>query len=138
MNNSLPGRGLAEPIVQRRKRRKVGISLRIPIALNADVSEAMSRDQYSAKKKSKWIEEALFTMARIDQDLSESLVGDRAQGRNEKQIVVALSTAARQELKDLIIRLRLQLPTIEGVQSIILRSAMRFRIRHPECFVSEN
>ena len=32
------------------------------------------------------------------------------------------------------IRLRLQLPTIEGVQSLVLRCAMRFRIRNPALF----
>ncbi len=117
-----------------RPTRKIGTSLRLPIALNDDVIESMERDGYSPKKKSAWIEESLFAMARLDPDLSESIVGDKAQGANEKQVVVALSMAARRELKDLIIRLRLQMPTIEGVQSLVLRSAMRFRIRHPDVF----
>lgn len=116
--------------------RKIKVSLRMPEALYADVADAMSRDAYSAKKKSVWIEEALFAMARHDSDLSESLVGDKAQGVNKKQIVVALSLSARRQLKESIVRLRLQLPTIEGVQSLVLRCAMRFRIRHPECFGS--
>ncbi len=123
-----------QSIKSERLSRKVKISLRIPEPLHEDIVEAMKRDHYSPKKKSVWTEEALFVMARHDPDLSESLVGDRAQGPNTKQIVVALSSDARHQLRDSIVRLRLQLPTIEGVQSLVLRCAMRFRIRHPEYF----
>ena len=123
-NNSMP----------ERKTKKTKIALRIPTQLATDVTDAMARDQFSPKKKSVWVEEALFGMARHDADMSESLVGDKAQGPNEKQMVVALSAEACDQLKDSIVRLRLQLPTIEGVQSLVLRCAMRFRIRHPELF----
>jgi hypothetical protein len=119
-----------------RRGKKTKIALRIPSQLAEDVSLAIARDQYSPKKKSVWVEEALQAMARHDADMSESLVGDRAQGPNKKQMVVALSTEGCDQLKDSIVRLRLQLPTIEGVQSLVLRCAMRFRIRHPEFFVS--
>lgn len=80
------------------------------------------------------MEEGLHALARHDADMAESLVGDKVQGPNRKQVVVALSDEGCEQLKDSIIRLRLQLPTIEGVQSLVLRCAMRFRIRHPECF----
>lgn len=117
--------------------RKVKITFRLPIALVDDVALAMKRDEYSPKRKSVWIEEALLSMARHDPDLSESLVGDRAQGANTNRVVVALSSTARQQLKDTIVRLRLQMPTIEGVQSVVLRCAMRFRVRHPEYFATK-
>lgn len=117
-----------------RKIKKTKIALRIPTRLATDVTDAMARDRFSPKKKSVWVEEALFGMARHDADMSESLVGDKAQGPNEKQMVIALSAEGCDQLKDSIVRLRLQLPTIEGVQSLVLRCAMRFRIRHPEFF----
>lgn len=117
--------------------RKVKITLRLPIALVDDVAQAMKRDGYSPKRKSVWIEEALLSMGHHDPDLSESLVGDKAQGANTNRVVVALSSTARQQLKDTIVRLRLQMPTIEGVQSVVLRCAMRFRVRHPECFATK-
>ena len=95
----------------------------------------MEREGYSRKRKSLWMEEALCALQKHDPDLSQSLVGDRAQGRNTRQLFIALGPEAHDVLKDLIIRLRLQVPTIEGVQSLVLRCAMRFRIRNPERFV---
>lgn len=117
--------------------RKVKITFRLPNALSGEVADAMKRDGYSPKKKSVWIEESLLSMVRNDPDLSESLIGDKAQGLNTRRIVVALSAGARQQLKDTIVRLRLQMPMIEGVQSVVLRAAMRFRVRHPESFTKK-
>ena len=96
----------------------------------------MTRDGYSRKRKSLWLEEALFSVRNHDPDLSQSLVGDRVSGpEHPPDDHRARSGGARRVMKDLIIRLRLQVPTIEGVQSLVLRCAMRFRIRNPERFV---
>ena len=127
--------GERKAVTARRPGRKIKIALRVPPALAEDVDGAMARDGYSRKRKSFWVEEALFSVQNHDPDLSQSLVGDRAQGRNTRQMILALGPEAHDVLKDLIIRLRLQVPTIEGVQSLVLRCAMRFRIRHPERFV---
>ena len=99
------------------------------------MAEAMSRDGYSRNRQSLWVEEALLALSRHDPDMGQSLVGDRAQGPNRRQMIVVLSEDACDTLRDLIIRLRLQVPTIEGVQSLVLRCAMRFRVRNPERFV---
>ena len=120
---------------RRRAARKIKIALRVPPVLSDEVDGAMARDGYSRKRKSLWVEEALFSVRNHDPDLSQSLVGDRAQGRNTRQMIIALGPEAHDVLKDLIIRLRLQVPTIEGVQSLVLRCAMRFRIRNPGRFV---
>lgn len=122
----------------RRGPRKTKIALRIPPPLGEEMAQAMARDGYSRKRQSLWIEEALTALARHDPDLSQSLVGDRTQGPNRRQVIVALPAEALETLKDLIIRLRLQVPTIEGVQSLVLRCAMRFRIRNPHYFRSWN
>ena len=132
-----PG-GAPAPPPDRRAARKAKIALRVPPILSDEVDGAMTRDGYSRKRKSLWVEEALFSVRSHDPDLSQSLVGDRAQGRNTRQMIIALGPEAHDVLKDLIIRLRLQVPTIEGVQSLVLRCAMRFRIRNPERFVHWN
>ena len=123
---------------RRRAARKIKIALRVPPILSDEVDGAMARDGYSRKRKSLWVEEALFTVRNQDPDLSHSLVGDRAQGRNTRQMIITLGPEAHDVLKDLIIRLRLQVPTIEGVQSLVVRCAMRFRIRNPERFARWN
>ena len=120
--------------VTRRVARKTKIALRIPPPLGEEVAQAMAREGYSRKRQSLWIEEALTLLAHHDPDMSQSLVGDRTQGPNHRQMIVTLSADALETLKDLIIRLRLQVPTIEGVQSLVLRCAMRFRIRNPLYF----
>ena len=125
----------AEGSAARRPARKIKIALRVPPPLSAEVDAAMERDGYSRKRKSLWVDEALRALETHDPDLSQSLVGDRTQGRNTRQMIVALHPDAYDTMKDLIIRLRLQLPTIEGVQSLVLRSAMRFRIRNPDLVV---
>ena len=130
--------GARAPPPDRRAARKAKIALRVPPILSDEVDDAMSRDGYSRKRKSLWVEEALFSVRSHDPDLSQSLVGDRAQGRNTRQMIIALGPEAHDVLKDLIIRLRLQVPTIEGVQSLVLRCAMRFRIRNPERFAHWN
>ena len=99
---------------------------------------AMARDGYSRNRQSLWVEEALLALSRHDPDMGQSLVGDRAQGPNRRQMILVLTEHGRDTLRDLIIRLRLQVPTIEGVQSLVLRCAMRFRIRNPEHFVPWN
>lgn len=132
-----PGGGRPPPPGPRAAR-KTKIALRVPAALSDEVAGAMTRDGYSRKRKSLWVEEALFSVESHDPDLRQSLVGDRAQGRNTRQMIIALGPEAHDLLKDLIIRLRLQVPTIEGVQSLVLRCAMRFRIRNPERFVHWN
>ena len=132
-----PDGGRAAPS-GRRATRKTKVALRVPPALSDEVDSAMARDGYSRKRKSLWVEEALYSVQNHDPDLSQSIVGDRAQGRNTRQVIIALNPDAHDVLKDLIIRLRLQVPTIEGVQSLVLRCAMRFRIRNPEHFVHWN
>ena len=121
-----PGGGRAPPPGPRAAR-KTKIALRVPPALSDEVDGAMTRDGYSRKRKSLWVEEALFSVQSHDRDLRQSLVGDRAQGRNTRQMIIALSPEAHDVLKDLIIRLRLQIPTIEGVQSLVpsLRDALQ-------------
>lgn len=118
----------------RRPVRKTKIALRIPPPLGVEVAQAMASEGYSRKRQSLWIEEALMALARHDPDMRQSLVGDRTQGPNRRQMIVALTEPARETLTDLMIRLRLQVPTIEGVQSLVLRCAMRFRIRNPAFF----
>ena len=132
-----PGGGRTPPPGPRAAR-KTKIALRVPPALSDEVDGAMTRDGYSRKRKSLWVEEALFSVQSHDRDLRQSRVGDRAQGRNTRQMIIALGPEAHDVLKDLVIRLRLQIPTIEGVQSLVLRCAMRFRIRNPERFVHWN
>lgn len=119
----------------RRTTRKTKFAVRIPSALSTQIAQAMARDGYSRKRQSLWVEEALLALSRHDPDMGQSLVGDRAQGPNRRQMILMLSEHACDTLRDLIIRLRLQVPTIEGVQSLVLRCAMRFRIRNPEHFV---
>ena len=131
-----PSAAAATIATARRAARKTKIALRIPLPLGEEVAQAMALEGYSRKRQSLWIAEALSSLARHDPDMSQSLVGDRAQGPNRRQMIVALSPEALETLKDLIIRLRLQVPTIEGVQSLVLRCAMRFRIRNPRYFRS--
>ena len=131
------GRGApadASATTARRAARKTKIALRVPLPLGEEVAQAMAHEGYSRKRQSLWIEEALYSLARHDPDMRQSLVGDRAQGPNRRQMIVGLSPEALETLKDLIIRLRLQIPIIEGVQSLVLRCAMRFRIRNPRYF----
>lgn len=122
----------------RRSTRKTKFAVRIPPALSTQIAQAMARDGYSRKRQSLWVEEALLALSRHDPDMGQSLVGDRALGPNRRQMILMLSEHACDTLRDLIIRLRLQVPTIEGVQSLVLRCAMRFRIRNPEHFVPWN
>ena len=119
----------------RRATRKTKLAVRIPPALAAQIADAMAHDGYPRNRQSLWVEEALLSLSRHDPDMGQSLVGDRAQGPNRRQMIVVLSEHACDTLRDLIIRLRLQVPTIEGVQSLVLRCAMRFRIRNPQRFL---
>ena len=88
-----PGGGRAAP-PGRRAARKIKIALRVPPALSDEVDGAMTRDGYSRKRKSLWLEEALFSVRNHDPDLSQSLVGDRVQGRNTRQMIIALGPEA--------------------------------------------
>lgn len=112
--------------------------IRLPRALKNEMLSTMAVEGWSSKKQSRWIEEALHAMARHDPDMSESLIGDRAQGPNDKTMTISLTREGHDQLKDLIIRLRLQVPMIDGVQSVVLRSAIRFRLRNPDCFLKSD
>ena len=77
-------------------------------------------------------------MGKEDPDLEESMIADKAQGLNDKKLVVRLSDDGLDQLKESMFQLRTQVGILAGIQSLVLRCAFRFRIRHPECFQGES
>lgn len=106
---------------------KVKISFVIPENLQKDFKERMVKDGYDLKGKSKWVAEAiqgLFTM-RTYADLVK--INDEMAGFEKLESVV-IERGLKQRLDDAIIQIRKKYPSIEGVQSRILRTAIVQRL----------
>ena len=119
-------------------RRRYRVTLRLPHSMLDELHCTMEERGYTQRRRSLWVEQALLEMADHDPDLSESTIGDRTNGSHRKLLTVHLTKFGHQQLTDSIIDLRQQAPTIEGVRSLVIRSAIRFRIRHPEYFADQS
>ncbi|PKM46981.1 MAG: hypothetical protein CVV05_00765 [Gammaproteobacteria bacterium HGW-Gammaproteobacteria-1] len=106
-------------------------TLRLPEKLRDALTEHLkAADGYGVRDKSRWIGEAIHILVTEDKMLGFVGVGSRMDpDGNEVVSKVELNDEAADDLKTAIRKLRRQSPLMEGVQSEVIRSAIRYRLR---------
>lgn len=106
---------------------KSKIAFAVPRTLKNEIREHVVKDGYGLRGKSKWISEAVNTLLSI-KDYPELIsYNDEMHGFDEMETAV-IDYKLKLELDRAILNIRIRYPTIEGVKSRILRTAIMQRI----------
>lgn len=109
---------------------KVKLSFVIPEALQRDLKEKMVRDGYDLKGKSRWVAEAVDELLTFRSYADLVKINDVMSGFEKMESVVVAKDLKR-KLDEAVVEIRTKYPTIEGVQSRILRTAIVQRLLAP-------
>lgn len=104
------------------------IACRMPSALKTMLHQVINEDGYGGKGKSRWVREALTQLFEHDPDLINVGVGDDLEA-NDTEDAFFLSKDNGKAIDAAVEIIRSQYPRAEGVQSAIIRAAVRYRLR---------
>lgn len=104
------------------------IACRLPSALKTLLRQTVSADGYGGKGKSRWVREALTQLFEHDPDLMNVGVGDDLEV-NDAEDAFSLSQDHGDAIEAAVELIRSQYPRAEGIQSAIIRAAVRYRLR---------
>ncbi len=104
------------------------VACRMPLALKTLLGQAVTDDGYGGKGKSRWVREALTQLFEHDPDLMNVGVGDDLEV-NDAEDAFFLSMENELAIDAAVEVIRSQYPRAEGIQSAIIRAAVRYRLR---------
>ncbi len=107
--------------------KKIRISYFLPEAILIDVKETMMKQGYDLKGKSKWVSEAIHELLQFTNFSELVMLNAQMQGF-EKLDSISIDSTLKTKLDETVIEIRKQFPSIEGVQSKILRTAIVQRL----------
>jgi len=99
---------------------------RLPSALRKSMLESVAK-KYGKKGKSRWINEAIEELIKNDPGLSSVGLGEDYETYDTAD-VVAMDSAGLESLQTAMTTIRRQDPLFEGVQSAVIRAAIRLRL----------
>ncbi len=108
-------------------KKKVRLSYCIPEGVLIDIRERMVSEGYDLKGKSKWISEAVNELLATDNFSELVNINDQMQNFG-KLDSISIDQELKTKLDNAIIEIRRNFPSIEGVQSKILRTAIVQRL----------
>lgn len=106
---------------------KVKITFVLPENLQKELKERVIKDGYDSKGKSRWVSESIEKLLNLNSYPDLIKLNDEMKGFEKLESVVIVKELKKQ-LEDAVIHIRKQYPTIEGVQSRILRTAIVQRL----------
>jgi hypothetical protein len=96
----------------------------------AEAFEAdMEKTGYGPRQKGVWVGEALRQLERDDPKLERCGVGDDLDAPREVNLGITLARDDFARLQGLVLKIRQGSPLVEGVRALVVRSAIRNRIR---------
>jgi len=107
--------------------KKVKVSFVVPEGLQKDLREKIVLDGYSLKGKSQWVVEAVEKLLGLHTYMDLVKVNDHMQGF-EKFESVSIDPALKMKLDESVIHVRRKYPELDGVQSLIMRTAILQRL----------
>ena len=99
---------------------------RLPAGLRASMLASVARE-YGKKGKSRWIKEAIAELVARDAGLSSVGLGEDYETHDTSDVLV-MDGAALEQLQGAMTLIRRQDPLFEGVQSAVIRAAIRRRL----------
>ena len=109
---------------------KIKTTYRLPSDLKIKMLQAVEKS-YGKKKKSQWINEAINNLVKYDIGLASVGLGEHYESQ-DKSDVLLLDEKTFQALETAMTIVRRQDPLYEGVQSSIIRAAIRNRLDQNE------
>ena len=109
---------------------KIKTTYRLPSDLKIKMLQAVEKS-YGKKKKSQWINEAINNLVKYDIGLASVGLGEHYESQ-DKSDVLLLDEKTFQALEAAMTIIRRQDPLYEGVQSSIIRAAIRNRLDQNE------
>ncbi len=106
---------------------KTKISFVLPLSLQSELREKVIKDGYDMKSKSRWVAEAIEELLVIGCYPDLVKLNDEMKGFEKLESVV-VSHELKKRLDEAIIEVRKSYPSIDGVQSRILRTAIVQRL----------
>jgi len=100
----------------------------MPLTLKTMLRQAVADDGYGGKGKSRWVREALTQLFEYDPDLMNVGVGDDLEV-NDAEDAFFLNMENWLAIDAAVEVIRSQYPRAEGIQSAIVRAAVRYRLR---------
>jgi len=107
--------------------RKFKLTFVVPQSLQSELRERVIQDGYGFRGKSKWVAEAVMQLLSLNNYTELVQYSEDMQGFNKPETVV-VAESLKQQLDGAILAIRQQYPTLEGVQSAILRTAIMQRL----------
>ena len=107
--------------------KKIRVSYFLPEAILLDVKEMMMKEGYDLKGKSKWVSEAVYDLLLFQNFCELVMINDQMEGF-AKLDSISIEPDLKNKLDAMVIHIRKQFPSIEGVQSKILRTAIVQRL----------
>lgn len=105
---------------------KTKITFVVPESLQNELRQRVALDGYGLRGKSKWVSEAIASLLSLDNFVTLVQYSEELQGFDKVETVV-ITMDLKHKLDDGILETRRQFPTLEGVQSSILRTAIMQR-----------
>jgi predicted DNA-binding protein len=112
------------------------IALRLSADLKARLSARVSEDQYGTRGKSRWIREALVSMIEADPHMQRVGQGDQLDQHSDNDLFT-FSRPFMVWFNDKILEYQMGAPGVPGVRTLLLRSAIRFRLENPDRFLAK-
>ena len=103
--------------------------VRLSTALAEAFAEELKENGYGPRQKGVWIGEALRQLERDDPQLRRCGIGDDLDAPRDVNLGIALGREDFARLQELVLRIRQGSPLVEGVRALVVRSAIRNRIR---------
>jgi hypothetical protein len=98
----------------------------LPSELRESILESVARE-YGKKGKSRWIKEAIADLIAKDAGLASVGLGEDYETYDKSDVVV-IDSATFENLQIAMTTIRRQDPLFEGVQSAVIRAAIRMRL----------
>jgi hypothetical protein len=103
--------------------------VRLSSALAEEFTQHLEKSGYGPRQKGVWIGEALQQLERDDPQLQRCGIGDDLDVPREVNLGITLAREDFARLQELVLRIRQGSPLVEGVRALVVRSAIRNRIR---------
>jgi len=127
---------LIEDYGAQKGRRSRRILVRISSSLKERLTKAVSEDAYGPRGVSRWVREAFIRMVCDDPNLETLGLGDEQDSPHDDRLELTVPRNSHfvEELRDTALSVRIGAPMIEGPQSLLIRSAVRYRLNNPTLF----
>lgn len=106
---------------------KTKVTFAVPNNLKNELRERVIKDGYGLRGKSKWISEAIENLLEYKDFLELISYSDEMHGFDQLETAV-IEYSLKLKLDKAIIQIRKEFPTLEGVKSRIMRTAVLQRI----------